>query len=121
MPKSRPPYPPTFRRQMVELVRTGRTPEELAREFEPTAQAIRHWAEGVGQSPREHLAAVPVHDCDQVEEPSGHREGAEVGCPYLIGALHGEVPEQIRIDVSTLARSARAGPRIQRLEPHQAH
>lgn len=37
MPKSRPPYPPTFRRQMVELVRTGRTPEELAREFEPTA------------------------------------------------------------------------------------
>ena len=43
MPKSRPPYPPTFRRQMVELVRTGRTPEELAREFEPTAQALRHW------------------------------------------------------------------------------
>jgi transposase len=28
---------------MVELVRTGRTPEELAREFEPTAQAIRNW------------------------------------------------------------------------------
>ena len=33
MPKSRPPYPPAFRRQMVELVRTGRTPEELAREW----------------------------------------------------------------------------------------
>jgi len=43
MPKSRPPYPPEFRRQMVELVRAGRTPEELAREFEPTAQAIRNW------------------------------------------------------------------------------
>ena len=43
MPKSRPPYPPAFRRQMVELARTGRTPEELAREFEPTAQAIRNW------------------------------------------------------------------------------
>jgi len=28
---------------MVELVRTGRTPEELAREFEPSAQAIRNW------------------------------------------------------------------------------
>jgi transposase len=28
---------------MVELVRAGRTPEELAREFEPTAQAIRNW------------------------------------------------------------------------------
>ena len=32
MPKSRPPYPPEFRRQRVELVRAGRTPEELARE-----------------------------------------------------------------------------------------
>ena len=28
---------------MVELVRAGRSPEELAREFEPTAQAIRNW------------------------------------------------------------------------------
>jgi hypothetical protein len=33
-------YPPEFRRQMVDLVRSGRTPEELAREFEPTAQSI---------------------------------------------------------------------------------
>jgi transposase len=34
-------YPPEFRRQMVELVRAGRTPEELAKEFEPSAQSIR--------------------------------------------------------------------------------
>jgi transposase len=45
MPKTRPPYPPEFRRQMVELVRAGRSPEELAREFEPSAQAIRTWAQ----------------------------------------------------------------------------
>ncbi len=31
MPKSHPPYAPEFRRQMVELVRSGRTPEELSR------------------------------------------------------------------------------------------
>lgn len=43
MPKSRPPYPPEFRRRMVDLVRSGRTPEELSREFEPSAQAIRNW------------------------------------------------------------------------------
>ena len=43
MSKTRPPYPPEFRRQMVELVRVGRTPEELSREFEPTAQSIRNW------------------------------------------------------------------------------
>jgi transposase len=28
---------------MVELVRTGRNPEDLAKEFEPTAQTIRNW------------------------------------------------------------------------------
>jgi transposase len=43
MAKSRPPYTPEFRRQMVELVRTGRSPDGLAREFEPTAQSIRNW------------------------------------------------------------------------------
>ncbi len=45
MPKTRPPYPPEFRRQMVELVLAGRGPEELAREFEPSAQAIRTWVQ----------------------------------------------------------------------------
>jgi transposase len=28
---------------MVELVRAGRTPEELSREFEPSAQSISNW------------------------------------------------------------------------------
>jgi transposase len=28
---------------MVELVRSGRNPEELSREFEPSAQAIHNW------------------------------------------------------------------------------
>jgi len=43
MPISHPPYAPEYRRQMVELVRAGRTPGELAREFECSAQAIRNW------------------------------------------------------------------------------
>ena len=43
MPKSRPPYPEEFRQQILELVRAGRNPEELAKEFEPTAQTIRNW------------------------------------------------------------------------------
>lgn len=37
------PYAPEFRHQMIELVRTGRTPEELSREFEPSAESIRNW------------------------------------------------------------------------------
>ena len=43
MPKTRPPYSPDFRRQMVDLVRAGRDPEDLAKEFGPAAQSIRHW------------------------------------------------------------------------------
>jgi transposase len=43
MPKSRPAYPAEFRRKLVELVRAGRTPQELSRQFEPSAQAIRNW------------------------------------------------------------------------------
>jgi hypothetical protein len=30
---------------MAELVRAGRNPADLAREFEPSAQAIRNWVE----------------------------------------------------------------------------
>ena len=45
MAKTRLPYPPEFRRRLVELVRSGRTPEELSRQFEPTAQSIRNWVE----------------------------------------------------------------------------
>ncbi len=43
MPKSHPPYPPELKKRLVELVRAGRNPEELAEKFEPSAQAIRNW------------------------------------------------------------------------------
>ena len=43
MAKTHPPYPPEFRQQMIELVRAGRTPGELGREFECSAQTIRNW------------------------------------------------------------------------------
>jgi transposase len=47
MAKTRAPYAAEFRRQMVELVRAGRTPEELSREFEPTAQTIHNWVKQI--------------------------------------------------------------------------
>jgi len=43
MPRTRAPYPPEYRQRMVDLVRAGRSPEELAGEFEPTGQTIRNW------------------------------------------------------------------------------
>ena len=50
MAKTHPPYAPEFRRQMVELVRAGRDPADLAREFEPSSQAIHlvAWIGGAG-------------------------------------------------------------------------
>jgi transposase len=43
MPRSRAPYPQEYRDEILALVRAGRTPDELAREYEPTAQTIRSW------------------------------------------------------------------------------
>ena len=45
MPRTRRPYPPDFREQMVGLVRAGRSAGELAKEFEPSAETIRKWAQ----------------------------------------------------------------------------
>ena len=54
MARKRAPYAPEFRRQIIELVRAGRTPEKLAKEFEPSAQAIRNW---VAQADRDRPCA----------------------------------------------------------------
>src|SRR5262249_28791346 len=78
MPKSRGAYPPEFRRQMVELVRAGRTPEELAGEFDPhrkrpPPRALRRRPERrrcrrnalshpPAPSPPEHIAETTVPD-----------------------------------------------------------
>jgi transposase len=43
MPKSHRPYPAEYRQRIIDLVRKGRTPEDLARQFEPSAQCIRNW------------------------------------------------------------------------------
>ena len=44
MPKSHRPYAAEFRRRLVDLVRAGRTPENLSKEFKVSAQSIRNWA-----------------------------------------------------------------------------
>jgi len=43
MGKTKAPYPAEFRRQMVELAQAGRSPTELAREFDVSAQSIANW------------------------------------------------------------------------------
>ncbi len=43
MGKVRQPYPKEFKEQMIALVRAGRTPAQLAQEFEPTEATIYAW------------------------------------------------------------------------------
>ena len=68
MPRTRPPYPPEFRRRIVELARGGRSAWGLAKEFEPNPQTIRSWirqaevdqgrVEGVSTAEREELSRL---------------------------------------------------------------
>ena len=43
MPRTHQPYAAEYRRRIIELARAGRGINELAREFEPSANAIREW------------------------------------------------------------------------------
>jgi len=68
VPRTRPPYPPEFRRRIVELARGGRSAWDLAKEFEPNPQTIRSWirqaevdqgrVEGVSTAEREELSRL---------------------------------------------------------------
>ena len=42
MPRTHPQYPDEFRQQLLKLARAGQTADDLAKEFEPTAQTIRN-------------------------------------------------------------------------------
>lgn len=43
MPRTKPEYPPEYRKRVVELARAGRTPASLAREFGIAPKSVRNW------------------------------------------------------------------------------
>ncbi len=54
-------YPPEFRQELIALVASGHSPEEMAKEFEPSAQTIRSWvkrAEADGGKRRDVLTSA---------------------------------------------------------------
>ena len=87
MARKNPPYMPEFRRQMIELVRSGRSPQSLAKEFEPTAQAIRNWVA-------------------QAERDAGRRDDGETTAERdEINRLRREV-RQLRLERDILSKAA---------------
>ena len=65
MPRTRPPYPPEFRRQAIELVRSGVAIKQAAADLGVSEQTLRNWvrqgdvdagrAEGLTTDEREEL------------------------------------------------------------------
>ena len=43
VPKTRPAYPPEFRREAVQMLRAGRTPREVAQSLGVSEQTLRNW------------------------------------------------------------------------------
>ncbi len=66
MPRNCPPYPAEFRARMVELVRSGRRPEELSREFEPSAQAIWNWVRQAERDGGVRQEGLPMDDKEEL-------------------------------------------------------
>jgi len=66
MSKIRAPYPPEFWQQIVELVQAGRSPEELGREFEPSAQAIRNWVSQANHDEGRRCDGLPSSERDEL-------------------------------------------------------
>jgi transposase len=66
MPRTRLPYPPEFRRQMVELVRAGRTARELAQEFEPSYETIRTWVKQADRDEGRDLSGMTTGEREEL-------------------------------------------------------
>jgi len=68
MPRTRPPYPPQFRREAVELVRSGTPIKQVAADLGVSEQTLRNWrrqedvdagrVEGLTSAEREELRAL---------------------------------------------------------------
>src|SRR5689334_13804252 len=59
VPKTRPAYPPEFRREAVQMLRAGRTPRELAQSLGVSEQTLRNWRRQ-DQADRHERTDVPI-------------------------------------------------------------
>ena len=66
MPRSRPPYPLAFRQRLVDLVHSGRSPESLAEEFEPSAESIRNWVKAAARDVGERSDGVTTDEKEEL-------------------------------------------------------
>ena len=121
MSKSRGAYRPEF------LVRAGRTPAELAGEFDPTAQSIRNWvsqsernaSRGTTQS-RPNCSPIPRRSpkLDFIENLA--RSAAEVAVKDWFGAEHFIGPLEGEPELSEVTERAPTAPHVGPVEQLEA-
>ncbi len=68
MQRTRNPYPPEFREQMVALVRSGRSVECLAREYEPCAATIHEWVRQEASADRDDLNSLTSEEREELRQ-----------------------------------------------------
>ena len=68
MPKTRPPYPDEFRREAVELVRSGRSVRDVAEGLGVSQQTLRNWAKQVAVDRRERDDGLSSAEREELRE-----------------------------------------------------
>lgn len=73
------------------------------------------------QPPGEDLPAKPIQHGDQIDKAARHGDIGNVHGPNLVRAHHGQLSQQIGIDLVAGGRFRRVGPAIERLDAHLFH
>ena len=68
MPKTRPPYPDEFRREAVELVRSGRSVRDVAEGLGVSQQTLRNWVKRVALDRRERDDGLTSAEREELRE-----------------------------------------------------
>ena len=68
MPKSRPPYPEEFRREAVQMVRSGRKLSDVATSLGVTEQSMRNWVKRDQLERRERDDGLTLAERDELRE-----------------------------------------------------
>jgi transposase len=114
MPKSHRQCPPGSRRQMIELVRRGRTQDELARDFEPEGQAIPDRVKETALDAGQGADALTMEERDEV----GRRRARGLAAPRRAGDAHkkcGLVSAEDHLDPVEGSEFVTAHPAVHRL------
>jgi transposase len=61
-------YPPEFRSRLIELVRAGRSPEQLAKEFKVSGQTIRNWVKQADLDAGKRLDGLTSEEQEELKE-----------------------------------------------------